>query len=207
MEGAKNQTNPECYGQPITEARGHDSDIERPFLILKGCMTEDTRIRAYRWSALRMIGIILLIYVTAILVIHIGTNLYYGFPTFDLSGIFSSEFFWIMLAAMTLVYAVKLLWLRPRKLRKNLREMYGNTAPWETEYDFYEDHFTFKLIGTKNSRDINLNYTDLKKIKVYRYYILLQTKTKNRLSITRDELSWEDEQKLLGTLRERSAIE
>ena len=129
------------------------------------------------------------IFIAAVLVLDIGINLYYGLPPFYFGIVFSGAVFWIMLAVVIIAYAVEGLWLRPRRLRKNLREMYGETSPWQTQYDFYDSHFTFRLSGSKNSPDMNLNYTDLKKIKVHRYYILLQTKSKYRFSFTRDELS------------------
>ena len=191
----------------MSEDTNYNQDSEQPFLILKGRVTVDERIRAYRWSALRIIAIRILIFIAVVFVMSIGINLYYSLPPFYSQSSFTRASFWIMLGIVILVYGVELMWLRPRKLRKNLRELYGDDSSWETEYDFYEEHFTIRLFGTKNSPDVKLNYADLKKLKVYRYYILLQTKTKNRLSITRDELSWEDEQKLLETLRERSGIE
>ena len=183
------------------------TEAEAPFLTLTGRLTADARVRAYRASAQRVIVIRVLTFIAAMAVVTVGINLYYGLPAFDFSILFSDPVFWIVLAVIIIVYAAEGLWLRPRKIRKTLIELYGDAEPWETKYEFYEKGFTYRVVSGKSTPDIRLDYTDLKKLKVYPLYIFLQTKANNKMSFTRAELSLEDEQKLLETLRERSGIE
>ena len=188
-------------------AVGGGEEVEQPFLILKGRLTADARVRAYRWGALRLIAIRLLIFIVALTVVEIGINLYFGLPAFDLASYFGGAVFWVVLGILVAAYAIELLWLRPVKLRKNMVEMYGNDPAWETEYAFYDRRFTYRFIGSKSSSDVSLDYADLKSLKLYRYYILLRTKTNNRMSLNRGELSPEDEQKLIDTLRARGGLQ
>ena len=183
------------------------TEKEAPFLTLTGQLTADARVRAYRASALRVIIIRALIFIGLMAVMTVGINLYYGLPAFTFSTLFSGPVFWILLAVLIAVYAAEGLWLRPRKIRKTLTELYGDAEPWETKYEFYEKGLTYRVVSDKSSPDIHLDYTDLKKLKVYPLYIFLQTKANNKMSFTRAELSPEDGQKLLETLRERSGIE
>ena len=179
---------------------------EAPFLTLTGRLTADARVRAYRWNTVRLIVIRVLIFIAVMLVMSAVINLIYGLPAFDFSILFSSFVFWIGVPLIILVYAVEGLWLYPRKLRKNLIELYGDAQPWETKYEFYENGFSYGIVSGKNPSDLRLDYTDLKKLKMYRWYIFLKTKTGNKFAFTRGELSPEDEQKLIDTLRERSGI-
>ena len=179
---------------------------EAPFLILTGRLTADARIRAYRSNTLRMIIIRVLIFIAALLVMDAGINLYYGLPAFDFSTLFDGPVFWIGVPLVNIVYAAEGLWLRPRKLKKNLIELYGDAEPWETKREFYEKGFVYRIVSSKNPSDLRLEYADLRKLKVYRRYIFLKTKTGNKFAFTRGELSPEDEQKMIDTLRERSGV-
>ncbi len=182
------------------------NEAEVPFLTLTGQLTADARVRAYRSNVLRLIVIRVLIFIAVMLVMSAAINLYYGLPAFDFSILFSSFVFRIGLPLIILVYAVEGLWLRPRKLRKNMIELYGDTQPWETKYEFYEKGFSSGIVSGKNPSDLRLDYADLKKLKVRRRDIFLKTKTGNRFAFTRGELSPEDEQKMIDTLRERSGV-
>ena len=179
---------------------------EAPFLVLRGRLTSDKRIRAYRSSALRLIGMRMLIFFAAVLVIAVGVNAYYGLPLFDFSSLFSRPVFWVMVAVVIGAYCIEFLWLRPQRLRKQLTELYGDTEPWETEYAFFADSFGYRVLGAKNQGDIRLQYTDLKTMKVHRWYVLLRTRANTKLAFTRQELSAEDGKKLVDTLRERSSL-
>ena len=179
---------------------------EAPFLVLRGKLTSDARIRAYRSSALRLIGIRLLIYFAAVLVIAVGVNAYYGLPLFDFSALLSGPVFWVMTGIVIAAYGIELLWLHPQRLRKQLTELYGDREPWETEYAFFENAFSYRVLNAKNQGEIFLEYADLKTIKVHPRYILLKTKARTKLAFTRGELSAEDEKKLVDTLLSRSGL-
>ena len=156
-----------------------------------------------------------LIYLLAVLLIDLGSSLYYWYP-YILDG-FISFSQWLSEAGKTVfsissttfltigfivLFAILLIGVKPMRARKQFRELHPEGLP--IVYDFFDDQLVIHSSSSSADETFRLKYADVRrKIKETRHMILLATGQKNRISLYKTVMTPDQLESVRKLLNER----
>ncbi len=156
-----------------------------------------------------------LIYLLAVLLIDLGSSLYYWYP-YILDG-FISFSQWLSEAGKTVfsissttfltigfivLFAILLIGVKPMRARKQFRELHPEGLP--IVYDFFDDQLVIHSSSSSADETFRLKYADVRrKIKETRHMILLATGQKNRIGLYKTVMTPDQLESVRKLLNER----
>ncbi|MBO4298003.1 MAG: hypothetical protein J5998_04330 [Clostridia bacterium] len=194
VSGNQKEINPEEENQLVITARLSPKQYEKAM--------------RYRQSLreLKLAGLILGVFILVSLGIILYFSLTYDEPFADIAK------YWLeslgsgrtyLFLALIIFWLVFSIWYYPRRYRKLLVDVHGDQTDWLYRYTFCGEDLVIETSSDKSSSDIRIRYTDIRKIKQDRYSIILKTKGRTSYWIARNNISGEEEMKLLNILRSR----
>ena len=156
-----------------------------------------------------------LIYLLAVLLIDLGSSLYYWYPYIQDAFISFSQ--WLSEAGKTVfsissttfltigfivLFAILLIGVKPMRARKQFRELHPEGLP--IVYDFFDDQLVIHSSSSSADETFRLKYADVRrKIKETRHMILLATGQKNRISLYKTVMTPDQLESVRKLLNER----
>ena len=183
---------------------------EQPRLSVDYSITLDIFERSYRrrvmMHCLKTLGLLVLL----LLAINVIFSAYYaaadGLPFWTVleSSLFHQDpIIWLWYAALFLFYIVMTLVVRPQKTLRQVAEVFGRDGQWRYHIDFFDTYLRARGSGQQNDARKDIEYSQISKIQLSRYDLLLLTSRRNGLTIYREGLQGDQEKQILALLREK----
>ncbi|MBQ6529258.1 MAG: hypothetical protein IJI38_12095 [Clostridia bacterium] len=186
-----------------------------PLIHICGTVSEQDFSAAMHARGIRSFLKYTLIYLLAVLLIDLGSSLYYWYPYIQDGFISFSQ--WLSEAAKTVfsissttfltigfivLFAILLIGVKPMRARKQFRELHPEGLP--IVYDFFDDQLVIHSSSSSADETFRLKYADVRrKIKETRHMILLATGQKNRIGLYKTVMTPDQLESVRKLLNER----
>lgn len=194
----------------MSEIRDDLSDQEQPLLTVDFDLSRAYYEKGLRYSMVRKWARGFCLLLVLLFVLYAGMDLYYAItqnlPYLELlKGTFTQKdpIIWLLYIAIFLVYAIKYLVIQPAQMMKKTSGLFGSDGKCRLSYVFGEQLVRCVINGKNSDARQDINYADITRVKNRKYDLLLRTNQKTALSIYKEGLTAEDEQRILSILKAR----
>lgn len=191
------------------------SETQTPVIHISGTVTEKDYTNAVRASGIRYCIRYSIVDVVLMIVISMGTSLYYCYPVLKdgditigevlreaLKTVFGLSLTTYLIIGLLVIYVLYLIVIRPILARKRLRELHPNGFP--VTYDFFDDTLVIRAVTQTTDETFRLKYADVqRKIRDTKYVIGLSTGQRNRVGLYKAVMTPEETEQVRRLLHER----